>query len=128
MAYEIVNSNRSKSIARVVGNTATLITLSQLSSNSNNETIISAVISQAFSTTDGIWTIYRGNDATPANSTIVMQLHGENVLPLSQSDIAVANNATANIYVTNSGSAGTLILQLSKTATYLRDVDTGQLI
>jgi hypothetical protein len=30
--------------------------------------------------------------------------------------------------VTNSGTAGTLILQLTKTATYLRDVDTGQLI
>jgi hypothetical protein len=57
-----------------------------------------------------------------------MQLNGENVLPLSQSDIAVANNSTANIYVTNSGTVGTLIIQLSKTATYLRDVDTGQLI
>jgi hypothetical protein len=128
MPYEIINSNRSKSIARVVGNTATLITLSQLSANSNNETITGAVISQVFSSSDGVWTIYRGNDATPANSTIVMQLFGENALPLTQADIAVANSATSNIYVTNSGTVGTLIIQLSKTATYLRDVDTGQLI
>ena len=125
MAYEIVNSNRSKSIARVVGNTATLITLSELSSNANNEFITSASISQVFSSSDGVWNIYRGdNDA----GVLVLQLNGENSLPLSQSDIAVANSATANLYITNSGNVGTLILQLSKTATYLRDVDTGQLI
>jgi hypothetical protein len=125
MAYDIVNSNRSKSVARIVGNTATLIALSELSSNANNETITSATISQVFSSSDGTWNIYRGNDAT---GVLVMQLHGENSLPLSQSDISVANTATANLYITNSGTLGTLILQLSKTATYLRDVDTGQLI
>lgn len=125
MAYDIVNSNRSKSIARVVGNTATLIALSELSSNANNEFITSASISQAFSTSDGTWNIYRGDSDA---GVLVLQLHGENSLPLSQSDIAVANNATANLYITNSGTVGTLILQLSKTATYLRDVDTGQLI
>ena len=125
MAYDIVNSNRSKSIVRVVGNTATTITLSQLSSNANNETITSASISQAFSSSDGTWSIYRGDSDA---GTLVMQLHGENTLPLSQSDIVVANNATANLYITNSGTLGTLILQLNKTATYVRDVDTGQLI
>lgn len=125
MAYDISNSNRSKSIVRVVGNTATLIALSELSSNADNETITSASISQVFSSTDGTWSIYRGNDAS---GVLVMQLHGENALPLSQSDIAVANGAASNIYVTNSGTLGTLIIQLSKTATYLRDVDTGQII
>lgn len=125
MAYDIVNSNRSKSVIRVTGNTATLVTLSQLSSNANNETVTSASISQVFSSSDGVWSIYRGNDAT---GTLVLQLNGENALPLTQSDIAIANNATANLYITNSGTLGTLILQVSKTATYLRDVDTGQLI
>jgi hypothetical protein len=33
-------------------------------------------------------------------------------------DIAIANTSTANIYVTNSGAGGTLILSLSKTATF----------
>ncbi len=125
MAYEIVNSNRSKSVIRITGNTATLVTLSQLSSNANNEFITSASISQAFSTSDGTWNIYRGDSDA---GELVLQLHGENSLPLSQSDIAVANSATANLYITNSGNVGTLILQLSKTATYLRDVDTGQII
>lgn len=125
MAYDIVNSNRSKSVVRITGNTATLVTLSQLSSNANNETVTSASISQVFSSSDGVWSIYRGNDAT---GTLVLQLNGENALPLTQSDIAIANNATANLYITNSGTLGTLILQVSKTATYLRDVDTGQLI
>jgi hypothetical protein len=124
MPYDISNSNRSKSIIRVVGNTATLIALSELSSNANNETITSATISQVFSSTDGAWSIYRGNNAS---GTLVMQLVGENALPLSQSDIVVANGASSNIYVTNSGTLGTLIIQLSKTASYLRDVDTGQI-
>ena len=125
MPYDISNSNRSKSIIRVVGNTATLIALSELSSNANNETITSASISQVFSSTDGTWSIYRGDNAS---GVLVMQLNGENALPLSLSDIVVANGAASNIYVTNSGTLGTLIIQLSKTATYLRDVDTGQLI
>ena len=125
MPYDISNSNRSKSTIRVVGNTATLIALSELSSNANNETITSASISQVFSSTDGTWSIYRGDNAS---GVLVMQLNGENALPLSLSDIVVANGAASNIYVTNSGTLGTLIIQLSKTATYLRDVDTGQLI
>jgi hypothetical protein len=125
MAYEIVNSNRSKSVIRITGNTATLVTLSQLSSNANNETVTSASISQLFSSTDGVWSIYRGDNTS---GTLVLELNGENALPLIQSDIAIANNSTANLYITNSGTLGTLILQVSKTATYLRDVDTGQLI
>ena len=38
--------------------------------------------------------------------------------PLSQYDITLANTPTANIFVTNTGSDGTLILQVTKTATY----------
>lgn len=125
MPYEIVNSKRSKSTITVVGNTATLITLSQLAKGPTaspaTEIITSASIGLVASSTDGVWRIYRGDDA--ANGTLVLELTDNNYLPFTQTDVAIANNATANIYVTNSGTAGTLILQVSKTANFTDDLD-----
>jgi hypothetical protein len=119
MAYNIVNARRSKSVITVTGNTPTRINLTALSTEPTaspaGEIVTSASITTAISTTDGIWTVYRGNDDT---GVIVLQLVGNNFLPLTQGDIAISNTSTANIYVTNSGTAGTLILQVSKTADY----------
>jgi len=115
MAYEVINTLRSKSTIRVVGNTATLITLSELSANPSVETVQSATIAQIVSSTDGRWDIYRGDNTS---GVLVCTLFGTADLPLSQSDIVIANSATANIYITNSGTGGTLILQMSKTALY----------
>lgn len=120
MAYEIINSKRSKSVITVTGNTATRINLSQLSTNTASETVTAASLATVITATDGIWNIYRGNDAT---GTLVLQLVGNNYLPLTQGDISIANTSTANIYVTNSGTAGTLIIQLSKVATFTTDLD-----
>ena len=120
MPYEIVNSKRSKSVITVTGNTATRINLSQLSTNTSTETVTAASLATVITATDGIWDIYRGDDA---NGTLVLQLVGNNYLPLTQGDISIANTSTANIYVTNSGTAGTLIIQLSKVATFTTDLD-----
>ena len=124
MPYEIVNTQRSKSTITVVGNTATLITLSQLvkgpSASPATEIITSASIGTVVSSTDGFWRIYRGNNTS---GTLVLELEGNNYLPLTQGDITIANTATSNIYVTNSGTGGTLILQVSKTATFTTDLD-----
>jgi hypothetical protein len=124
MPYEIVNAQRSKSTITVVGNTATLITLSQLVKNPSaspaTEIITSASIGAVASSTDGFWRIYRGNNTS---GTLVLELEGSNYLPFTQTDIAIANGATSNIYVTNSGTGGTLILQVSKTATFTTDLD-----
>lgn len=123
MPYEIVNTKRSKSTITVVGNTSTLITLTQLvtgpSASPATEIITSASIATVISSSDGFWRIYRGNDAS---GTLVLELKDNNYLPLTQTDIAVANGATSNIYVTNSGTGGTLILQVSKTATFTEDL------
>jgi len=119
MAYEIINSKRSKSVITVTGNTATRINLTQLSTNTSTETVTAASIATVITATDGIWNIYRGNDAT---GNLVLQLVGNNYLPLTQGDISIANTSTANIYVTNSGTAGTLIIQLSKVATFTTDL------
>jgi hypothetical protein len=124
MAYNIVNSKRSKSIITVTGNTATLINLSALSSEPTAspaiETISTASIGAVISSSDGFWRIYRGNNAT---GTLVLELKDSNYLPLTQSDISLANGANLNIYVTNSGTGGTLILQVSKEATFSTDLD-----
>ena len=120
MPYEIVNAKRSKSTVTVVGNTATLITLSQLSTNTATETITAAAIGAVVTSTDGFWRVYRGDNAS---GTLVLELKDNNYLPFTQGDITIANTATANLYVTNSGTGGTLILQLSKTATFTTDLD-----
>ena len=82
--------------------------LADTTSVDNGGTIIVA-------TDGGRWKIYRGNDAT---GVLIMTLGDGADFPLSQYDIAIANSATANIYVTNTGADGTLILQVTKTATY----------
>jgi hypothetical protein len=115
MPYEILNTKRSKSTIRVTGNTATRVNLTSLSTDQTTEIITGATITHVMSTTDGFWKVYRGNDNT---GTLVLDLAGNNDYPLVQYDIVVANTPTANIYVTNSGAGGTLILSLSKTATF----------
>lgn len=114
MAYEVINNKRSKSVVRVVGNSATTIVLSNLSTGAD-ETITAAAITGVHTSTDGVWRVYRGNNGS---GVLVLELFGENSLPLTQYDIAVANTKTANLYITNSGTGGTLILSLSKEATY----------
>lgn len=125
MALEVQNSLRSKSVVRVTGNTSTLITLDQLSTNTQNEVVVSATISQIHASSDGWWKVYRGNDAT---GNAVIELYQSTSIPLSQFDLTISEGATSNLYVTNSGTNGTLILMLSKVANYTRDVDTGNVI
>ena len=125
MEFEILNAARSKSTIRVVGPSANVrINLNQLSTNTQNEIISSASINQFHWSTSGVIEIYRGNDAT---GTLVIQVFGEGSLPLSMFDISIANTSTANIYFVNTG-AGTALIGLTKTATYVREPDTGFLV
>jgi len=119
MAYEIINTLRSRTVIRVTGNTATRINLTQFSANSSLETVNSASLTHVITTTDGKWVIYRGNDAS---GPVLLSLFGQNDLQLSVYDVSFANGATSNIYVTNSGTDGSLIMQFSKVATYSTDV------
>jgi hypothetical protein len=121
MAFDIVNSKRSKSVIRVTGNTATRINLNQLSVNTSIETITGASITHLTSSSDGKWIVYRGDTV----GVPILTLFGENDIPFAQYDMSVGSNASSNIYVTNSGTDGTLILVVSKTATYTVDADTG---
>jgi len=116
---DITNSLRSRSVVRVVNTAAndnTIITLGSLSANSSLETVTHAAITQVIATSNtGRWKIYRGDSAS---GVLIMTVGDGADFPLSQYDISIANTPTANIYVTNTGSDGTLILQITKTATY----------
>jgi hypothetical protein len=114
MAYEILNALRAKSTIRVTGNTATTITLSQLAA-SPAETVTEAAIAQVSATTDGVWRVYRGDNTS---GELILELLNTTHFVLYEYDISFANSATSNVHITNSGSGGTLIIQLAKTATY----------
>ena len=127
MPTTITNSKRSKSVIRITGNTSTRINLSELSTNTTTELVSAAEITHISTSTDGKWIVYRGNDA--ANGEKVLSLFGENDIPFAQYDVSVAGgNTTANLFFTNSGTDGTLVVILSKTATYTIDPDTGATI
>lgn len=114
MSYEIINTLKSKSTIRVVGTGATAIALSELE-KTENETVTAAAITLALSSTDGVWSVYRGDDNT---GELVLQIVGSAELSFTQHDISIANNSTSNFYLNNSGTYGTLILNVSKTASY----------
>jgi hypothetical protein len=121
MPYEIVNSLRSKSLVRVVGNTATTIALSALAKDAT-ETVTGAAVAQVTAVSDGIWRVYRGDNTS---GLLLLELTPSfSHLSFYEFDISLANSATSNIHVTNSGSAGTLVIQLAKTATYSTDTGT----
>jgi len=118
MSLDITNSLRSKSTIRLTGNTATRINLSQLSATVN-ETVTSAVITQVYTSSDGIWKIYRGNDAT---GDLVLELYQSVALPLSQFDIVVSSNSSSNFppEINTPTPNGNYIMFLSLSSSYHR--------
>jgi hypothetical protein len=116
MPFEIINAVRAKSTIRVVGGVAnTHINLSALSAQTG-ETVTAAAIAQVSTSTNGIFRIYRGNSGA---SNLILELPSAATnLVLYEYDITFANNATQNVFIEHTGTAGTLVMQLAKTATY----------
>lgn len=115
MPFEIINAVRAKSVIRIVGGVAnTHINLSTLSAQSD-ETISAAAIAQVSVSTNGIFRIYRGNNSA---GTLILEIATPFNLILYEHDITFANSATSNIFVEHTGTAGTLVMQLAKTASY----------
>jgi hypothetical protein len=122
MPFEIINAIRAKSTVRIVGGAAnTQINLVNLSANTMTENVTSAAIAQVSCSTNGIYRIYRGNNAA---GTLILELCTPANLVLYEYDIVFANNATSNLFVEHTGTAGTLVMQLAKNATY--NTDLGQ--
>ena len=118
MSYEVINSLRAKSTIRIVGNTATTITLSSLAKD-DREIVSAAAIAQASGASNGIWRIYRGDNDS---GVLLLELPNNSNFIFYEYDASLANSATANIHVTNSGTAGTILIQVAKTATYTTDM------
>ena len=120
MSYEVNNSLRSASIIRAEGVGTYTITLANLSSNTALETVSAAAIKRMnwSSNTTGSITVARG--ATP---NTVYSLYGNGELRLDEFGHSSANGSTGNIVVTIA-SAGTLTMEVSKTATYSTNLDT----
>ena len=115
MPLEIINAVRAKSTIRLVGGAAnTAINLSDLSAQTG-EVVKSASIAQVSASTNGIYRIYRGNNSS---GTLLLEIVTPINLVLYEYDITFANSATSNIWVEHTGTAGTLIMQLAKEATY----------
>jgi hypothetical protein len=115
MPFEIINAVRAKSTIRVVGGAAnTHINLSALSAQTE-ETVTSAAIAQVSCSTNGIYRIYRGNSSA---GTLILELCTPANLVLYEYDITFANAATSNVFIEHTGTAGTLVMQLAKAATY----------
>ena len=116
MPFEIINAVRAKSTIRVVGGVAnTHINLSALSAQTG-ETVTAAAIAQVSTSTNGIFRIYRGNSG--AGNLILDLPSAATNLVFYEYDITLANTATSNVFIEHTGTAGTLIMQLAKTATY----------
>lgn len=115
MPFEIINAVRAKSTIRIVGGAAnTAINLNTLSAQTG-ETVTEAAIAQVSASTNGIYRIYRGNNSS---GTLILEISTPINLVLYEYDITFANSATANIWVEHTGTAGSLIMQLAKSATY----------
>lgn len=118
MAYEIINSLHSKSLIRVVGNTSIKIELTDLEA-SEEETVNGVVITQVTSTSDGVWKIYRGDDSS---GVLMLELPNYSNFILHEFGAALANNSDQNLYITNTGSSGSLILLVKKDSKYSTDL------
>lgn len=119
MTYEVINAVRSKSLVRVNGGVAnTHVNLSMLAA-STAETVTNASIAQVSSTSNGIWRVYRGNSGA---GELILDLPTFSNFVLYEYDIVFSNTSSANLFIEHTGSSGTLILQLGKTATYSTDI------
>jgi len=126
MPHEIINSLRSKSAIRVVGSGNTQINLVNFSANTAQETVTEATITHVTSVTNGIWRVYRGTStsggAAPSAGVLILELSSTINIDLNEHGITIANNSTSNVFIEHTGTAGTLMMQFAKTATYSTDL------
>ena len=120
MAFEITNQLRSPSIIRVEGASTVNVNISQLSTNTALETVVSANIKRiAWSTGDSISIGRHG-----ASNTLITlaTLFNSGQMNFDELGTTLANTNTGNVTVTINTS-GTVILEVSKNTTYSTDLD-----
>ena len=119
--YEVNNTLKGTSTIRVVDPGTYTITLANLSSNTQLETVSAANIKRIFWSSNGY--IYIGRDAPAAcTPTPMLALHGSGEMRLDDLGYTLANTNTGNVVVTVV-TGGSCVIELSKTATYSTDLD-----
>ena len=117
MSLEITNSLRGPSVIRCVEPGTYTINLTALRKNTATETVTSADIKRVTWSTNGSITITR-------NITPVLSLQGSGEMRFDEFGHSIANNNTSNVVVTIA-TGGTIVMELSKNATYSVDAYTG---
>ena len=120
MAFEITNQLRSSSIIRVEGASTVNVNVSQLSTNTALETVLSANIKRIAWSTGGSISI--GRHAASNVLITLATLFNSGQMNFDELGTSLANNNTGNVVVTIATS-GTVLLEVSKTATYTTDLD-----
>jgi hypothetical protein len=117
MPLEITNSNRGPSVIRVVDPGSYTITLNDLRANATTETVTGSSIKRVMWSTNGNITIVR-------NSVPILALHNAGDMRFDEYGHSVANNSNQS-FVINLATGGSLVMEVSKTATYNVAPDTG---
>ncbi len=117
MAYEVVNSLRGTSVIRVVDPGTYTITLANLSTNTQLETVTSANIKRIQWSSNGYISIGRGATPTP-----MLALSQSGDMYFDELGYSVANTNTGNVVVTVV-TGGSCVIELSKQATYSTNLD-----
>ena len=117
MPLEITNSLRGASIIRATGPGAYTITLNDLRKNPTTETVTSADIRRMMWSTNGNISIVR-------NSVEIATVHNAGEMRFDEFGHSVANNNTQSIVITIV-TGGTIVMEVSKDATYNVDPSTG---
>ena len=115
--YEVNNTLKGTSTIRVVDPGTYTITLANLSSNTQLETVSATNIKRIFWSSNGYINIGRGDTPTP-----MLALHGSGEMRLDDLGYTLANTNTGNVVVTVV-TGGSCVIELSKTATYSTDLD-----
>lgn len=112
MPYEVVNNLRGASIIRAVDPGTYTITLNNLSSNTQLETVSAASIKRVLWSSNGSITIGRGATPTP-----MLSLSTSGQMRLDELGYSIANTNTGNVVITIV-TGGSVVIEMSKTATY----------
>jgi hypothetical protein len=117
MSYEVNNTLRGTSIIRVVDPGTYTITLANLSSNTQLETVSAANIKRIQWSSNGYINIGRGATPTPM---LALSQSGE--MYFDTLGYSLANTNTGNVVVTVV-TGGTVVMEVSKIATYSTNLD-----
>lgn len=116
MPSTVTNPVRGPSVIRAVGAGSYTISLNDLRGNPTNETVTSADIRRVLWSTNGYITIVR-------NGVTIMGLSGSGDMPASELASITQENNQSIVITINTG--GTIMMEVSKSATYNVAPDTG---